>query len=167
MQDLSQQALDMQAEIEAAAERLDVDSLLQRKLELDKQIAKPDFWDEPKKAQEISKQHSKLEQRIKPWLDLQKDVNDLLDMLDLKDISLRPGLSSDLNEIVRRLATLKEDLKFSGPYDDHDAIISIYAGAGGTDAQDWAQMLMRMYVRWSEAHKYHVHTVDESPGDEV
>jgi peptide chain release factor 2 len=167
MQDLSQQALDMQAEIEAGAERIDVDGLLKRKLELDEQIANPKFWDDPKKAQEISKQQAKLDQRIKPWLDLQKDVNDLLDLLDLNDISLRPGLSSDLNEIVFRLAKLKEDLKFSGSYDDHDAIVSIYAGAGGTDAQDWAQMLMRMYVRWAEANKYHVHTVDESAGDEA
>ena len=64
---------------------------------------------------------------------------------------MRLDLSQQLNELVERYAKLKDDLKFAGPYDDHDVIMSIYAGAGGTDAQDWAQMLQRMYVRWAES----------------
>jgi peptide chain release factor 2 len=70
-------------------------------------------------------------------------------------------------EVRERFNALKEELKLSGPYDDHDAILSIYAGAGGTDAQDWAQMLLRMYVRWAEHHDFEIKTVDESVGDEA
>lgn len=153
--------------MEAAAERIDVDALLAQKLKLEEQMAKPDFWHDPAKAQEIVKQQAKLERRVKPWLDLQKDIDDLLELFDLKDDTMRPELESTLTELTVRFAKLKEELKFNGPYDDHDAIVSIYAGAGGTDAQDWTQMLMRMYVRWAEKNNYEVKTVDEAGGDEA
>jgi peptide chain release factor 2 len=76
-------------------------------------------------------------------------------------------LESTLQEIGTRFDTLKEALKFSGPYDDSDAILSIHAGAGGTDAQDWSQMLLRMYVRYAEKAGWQVTTVEESPGEEA
>jgi peptide chain release factor 2 len=167
MEDLHQPALDLQAEIEAAAERLDIDELIKQKMKLDEETAKPTFWDDRAHAQEVAKQQAKLERRIRPWLDLQKDIDDLVEMFDLKDETMRPELESDLTAITVRFADLKTALKFSGPYDDHDAILSIYAGAGGTDAQDWTQMLLRMYVRWAEPNGYEVKTIDESPGDEA
>ncbi|HSX35539.1 MAG TPA: peptide chain release factor 2 [Patescibacteria group bacterium] len=167
MEDLRAQTLDLQAEIEAAAERIDVDSLVQRKLVLDKQVAEPDFWQNAQKAQEVVKEQSKLDVRTKPWLDLQKEVNDLVELLEIGDDTMRADLSGQLNALVTHFADLKEQLKFAGPYDDHDAIVSIYAGAGGTDAQDWAGMLQRMYTRWAEQHKYKMQLLDESPGDEA
>ncbi len=167
MDDLHQPAMDLQAFVEVACEKIDIDGLLAQKLKLDEQMAKSDFWDEPSKAQEIVKQHAKLEKRIQPWLDLQKDVEDLLELFDLQDDTMRPELASDLNELTERFAKMKAELKFAGPYDDHDVILSIFAGAGGTDAQDWAQMLMRMYVRWAEQNDYEVKTIDETAGDEA
>jgi peptide chain release factor 2 len=167
MDDLNQQALDMQVEIERAAERIDVDALVTKKIELDEQIAKPDFWNDPAKAQEVVKLQAKLERRVKPWLDLQRDVNDLVELLGFNEPTMRGDLSGQLDAVVVHLAALKEELRFSGPYDDHDVIVNIYAGAGGTDAQDWTQMLTRMYVRWADAHRFDVHTVDESVGDEA
>jgi len=167
MDDLRQQTLDVQAEVEAAAERLDIDELVRQKLEVDKQISAPDFWQHPTKAQEIVKQQAKLDRRTAPWLALQKDVNDLLELLDLEDDTMRGDIAEQLNELIIRFADLKEELKFAGPYDSHNVILSIYAGAGGTDAQDWAQMLLRMYVRWAESHKLQVKTIDESPGEEA
>jgi peptide chain release factor 2 len=167
MDDLNQQALDMQVEIERAAERIDVDALVAQKIELDEQIAKPDFWSDPVKAQEVVKQQAKLERRVKPWLDLQRDVNDLVELLGFNEPTMRGDLSGQLDAVVVHLAALKEELRFSGPYDDHDVIVNIYAGAGGTDAQDWAQMLTRMYVRWADAHRFDVQTVDESAGEEA
>lgn len=167
MEDLKQQTLDLQTEVEAAAERLDIDALVKEKLAIDRQVAQPDFWQDASKAQEIVKKQAKLDQRIGPWLTLQKDIDDLSEMLDFDDDTMRADLSGQLNSLIERFVALKEELKFSGQYDDHDVILSIYAGAGGTDAQDWAQMLMRMYVRWAEAHNYDVKTIDESPGEEA
>jgi peptide chain release factor 2 len=167
MDDLRQPALDLQAEIEAAAERIDVDSLVQQKLALDEAAAKPDFWHNPAHAQQIVQRQAKLERRIKPWLDLQKRIDDLVEMFDVSDETMRPELSSDLTEVTEQFAALKQELKFAGPYDERDAIVSIYAGAGGTDAQDWAHMLLRMYVRWAEQNGYEVYTIDETPGEEA
>jgi peptide chain release factor 2 len=167
MDDLKQPALDLVALVEAASEKIDVDGLLQQKLELDKQSQKVGFWNDPGHAQEVAKQQSRLERRIRPWLDLQKDIDELMEMFDLSDETLRPELESTLTELTIRFAKLKEQLKFSGKYDDHDAILSIYAGAGGTDAQDWAQMLMRMYVRWAEQNSYEVKIFDEMAGEEA
>src|SRR5688572_10470677 len=167
MDDLHQPAMDLQALVEAATERIDVDGLLQQKLKLDEKAAKPDFWNDPKEAQEVVKQQSKLERRIRPWLDLQEDIEDLVEMFDLSDETMRPELESSLTELTVRFGKLKEELKFAGQYDDHDVILTIYSGAGGTDAQDWAQMLMRMYVRWAERSEYQVKVVDETAGDEA
>lgn len=167
MEDLNQQALDLQAEIENAAERIDVDGLVAQKLVLDEQIAKPGFWHDAGRAQEVVKQQAKLERRVRPWLGLQQEVNDLVELLGFNEETMRADLSGQLNAVVTRFAALKDDLRFAGPYDDHDAIVSIYAGAGGTDAQDWAQMLTRMYIRWADGHRYMVQTVDESAGDEA
>lgn len=165
--DLTQTAKDIQAEIKAAAERLDIDALVKQKLKIDEKTAQPDFWHDAAKAQEAVKLQAKLERRIRPWLGLQKDVNDLVELLDLDDDTMRADLSAQLNDVVTRFRALKDELKFAGPYDDHDIILSIYAGAGGTDAQDWAQMLLRMYVRWAETHRFEVKTIDESAGDEA
>lgn len=167
MEDLRQQTLDLQAEVEAAAERLDIDALVKQKLAIDEKVAEPDFWQNAAKAQEIVKNQAKLGQRISPWLALQKDIDDLLELIDFDDDTMHADLSGQLNALIVRFVEMKEELKFAGPYDGHDVILSIYAGAGGTDAQDWAQMLMRMYVRWAEAHNYDVKTIDESAGEEA
>jgi len=167
MDDLEQPALDLQAQIEAAAERIDVDGIVAQKLELDEQVAAPDFWQDAAKAQEIVKQQAKLEKRVRPWLDMQQKVHELTEMFEFADETMRPELSSALTELTLQFGALKEELKFAGKYDDHDIILNIYAGAGGTDAQDWAQMLLRMYVRWAEAHDCTVKTIDESAGDEA
>jgi peptide chain release factor 2 len=167
MDDIRQQALDLQTEIEAAAERVGVDKMVSHKKTLETEATHPDFWQDSQKAQTTVKQQAKLEQRVGPWIGLRDDTAGLIELLDTGDLTLRGELSEQLDGLFVRFAGLKADLKFSGPYDDHDAILSIYAGAGGTDAQDWAGMLQRMYVRWAETHKYTVATVDESAGDEA
>jgi peptide chain release factor 2 len=167
MDELSKSAKELQKAVEAAAERIGVDGLLQHKHRLDEESRSPDFWNDPKHAQEVSKQQAKLERRLKPWIDLRQSVKDVVEMLELKDEAMRAELERNLQESSSRFAELKEELKFSGPYDDSDVILTIYSGAGGTDAQDWAQMLMRMYVRWAEQNGYEVKTVDETAGDEA
>jgi peptide chain release factor 2 len=167
MDEILQQVQDVRTEVDAACERLHIDDLTEQNNAFKKQMAQPDFWQDASKAQEIVKQQSKLEARIAPWQELQASIADVDELAELNDDTMQEELSSQLNTIVGQLAELKEELKFSGKYDEHDAIVSIYAGAGGTDAQDWAQMLLRMYVRWAEAHDFSVTTVDESAGEEA
>jgi len=167
MEDLHQEALDLQAEIEATVETLDVDKLIEQKARLDEQVADPDFWQDVTKAQSIVKQQAKLERRIAPWQQLRGDANDAVELSSLDDDSLRSDLSQQLTEMTEHFEELKESLKLSGLYDDFAVILTIHAGAGGTDAQDWAQMLFRMYVRYAEKHNFKVVTVDESPGEEA
>jgi peptide chain release factor 2 len=167
MDELLQQVLDIKAEIEAACERLHIDELTQQNERLKKQMAAPDFWQDTSKAQEIVKQQVKLEARIEPWLALRASAADITELAELDDLTIQEELASQLNVVVGKLVELKEELKFSGKYDEHDAIVSIYAGAGGTDAQDWTHMLLRMYVRWAESHKFNIVIVDESAGEEA
>jgi peptide chain release factor 2 len=88
-------------------------------------------------------------------------------MISLNDLTMLDELQDQLNKISITLVNLKEDLKLNGPYDNHDAIVSIYAGAGGTDAQDWVQMLLRMYSRWADKVSFKTNIVDQTEGDEA
>jgi peptide chain release factor 2 len=167
MQDIHSQAETLQAEFNEALGRIGFTELEQQKDELTAQSKAPDFWQDPSKAQDISKRQAKLEKRLAPWEKIQKSLDEILELNAMNDESVREDLERQLAETKQDFLMLKEELKFSGTYDGHDVILSIYAGAGGTDAQDWAQMLLRMYVRWAEKNGYEVTTVDESPGDEA
>jgi peptide chain release factor 2 len=144
--------------------------LREKETELDrltKESAEPDFWQNPQYAQKASRQEAMLRRRLEPWRHLRQELSDTLELAQLHDKSLHQNLNEQLEKSRSAFKTLKDELKLSGPYDDHDTIISIHAGAGGTDAQDWAQILLRMYVRWAEQHDISVDTVDESLGDEA
>jgi peptide chain release factor 2 len=167
MQDIETSARALQQAIAASLQRLHFADLVQRKQTIDEQALAPGFWNDPQKAQDIVKQQAKLERRIAPWQQLQKDVADLVELLGLGDTSMKDDLAAQYIETQRQYENLKNDLKLAGPYDDYDVILNIYAGAGGTDAQDWAQMLLRMYVRWAEKSEYTVQTIEESTGDEA
>jgi peptide chain release factor 2 len=113
------------------------------------------------------RQLAKLESRTNPWRQLEQQLNDAKALADMNDASIRADLEDQVTDAEKQLSTLKHDLQFSGPYDDFDAIIGIRAGAGGTDAQDWTQMLLRMYTRWAEKNDLKVQMVDEAPGEEA
>lgn len=154
-------------DIAQAVDRLGLSGLEQELLALREKSAAADFWADNLAAQATVKQISKLEQRVTPWRELEKEAQEISELAALGDVTLKSDLEKQLDVTQGKLAKLKGQLKLSGPYDDHDAIIGIYAGAGGTDAQDWAQMLQRMYVRWAEAAGMKVTMIDESPGDEA
>ncbi len=166
MEDVQKTALELQGLIAAALERLDIDNLSHKKSALDAEAVQQDFWNDAGHAQSVAKEQAKLERRTKPWLGLRQDVADAVELCSLGDTTMRPELEKSLADITTRFDALKEELKFSGPYDDNDAILSIHAGAGGSDAQDWAGMLLRMYVRYAEKAGWQVVTVDESGGEE-
>jgi peptide chain release factor 2 len=167
MDELNKKADELEASIGGAFAKLNIKELEQERENLQKQSEAPGFWDDSTKAQEIMKQIAKLEARTQPWIGLQTRILEAKELLSMGDQSMQSELSAQLEEIQTQFDALKEDLKFNGPFDDHDAILSIYAGAGGTDAQDWTQMLFRMYSRFFEKNSWKVSVIDESAGDEA
>ncbi|MGH7238271.1 MAG: peptide chain release factor 2, partial [Candidatus Saccharimonadales bacterium] len=123
-------------------------------------------WQDNLTAQKVSKSYAKLGQRLQPWQELQKNLDEIIELSALNDSSITSDLTRQLKDASASLKHLKDELKFTGLYDDYDVILSIYAGAGGRDAQDWAAMLMRMYVRWAEKNQLQLQTIDESMGEE-
>lgn len=167
MQELEISAGQLKKEVSEALDRLHFDELVSKKEVIDAQVARPDFWSDAGAAQEIVKQQAKLERRLAPWQQLKKTIDEAVELIAMNDESMRKDLEQQIEHATEQFTTLKDELKLAGPYDDYDAIVSIYAGAGGTDAQDWAQMLLRMYVRWAEKQGFDVKTIDESAGDEA
>lgn len=146
---------------------LEIERLAQQVVELQNQSKKPDFWTDNRQAQKIMKQIAKLQARIEPWLLITSEVNELIELIKLADNTMNQELEDQYRILENKYFKLKEDLKYSGQFDSYDAIISIYSGAGGTDAQDWAQMLLRMYLRYSETVRWSVNMIDQSLGDEA
>lgn len=167
MQDVLLAATALEAEIVAATEKLDLTKLEQRLELLQQQSLKPDFWQDTTAAQSTMKEIAKLEARVTPWVEIRQSVHDILELVALQDDALTSDLRQQLEQQQAAFTALKEDLKLNGPYDDYDAILSIHAGAGGNDAQDWTAMLLRMYVRWAEKNKFSLQTIEESAGEEA
>jgi peptide chain release factor 2 len=167
VEEQSKRITDLRAAVQSAVDRLKIVGLVEELTDLQKLAAEPDFWQNSQLAQSTMQQIAKLENRVKPWQDLQQSVTELAEMAALDDSELSDELEDQLAKLSQAFDLLKSELKFNGPYDDHEAILSIHAGAGGTDAQDWAQMLLRMYVRFAEKRGWKVETVDESPGEEA
>jgi peptide chain release factor 2 len=134
---------------------------------LEKEAARPDFWDDTEAAQQAMQQLARLKEEIEPWSELKHKVADALELVELQDEDLTEELAAEANEAEKRLARLEFQLVFSGPHDRGDAILAIHAGAGGTDAQDFAEMLLRMYLRWAESHNFRTEVVDRLPGEEA
>ncbi len=165
--DLQTHIDDLAKQLADALEVIDIESLKTQRDELSNTSQVGDFWQDNLKAQDVMQQLSKLETRIEPWQQLQAELDEIKELAAMKDEALRSDLEKQLEQLERKLEALRLQLAYSGPYDHSDVLLSIHAGAGGTDAQDWAQILLRMYVRWAEAHKYKVRTIDESVGDEA
>lgn len=167
MQELAKRLSELRSQLTAAVSQIRLNDLQQQASTLQQQMEATDFWNDSAQAQTVSKQYAALQTRIEPWVRLQKESAELSELVELGDAQLQADLSKQMGELESQLEALKKELQFSGPYDDHNIIMQIHAGAGGTDAQDWAQMLLRMYVRWAEAHNYHLQTVEQSAGEEA
>ena len=157
----------LEADIASAYKRLHIDELKQKNDQLLAEIQNPEFWSDPEAAQRISKEQSNLQKRIDFWTDLKTRADDLLELSQLADLSLQADLDEQQGKLTEEFAVAKKELQFSGPYDNHEVILSIFAGAGGTEAQDWASMLLRMYLRWAEKESVESKIIDQSSGEEA
>lgn len=135
------------------------------------EAADPGFWDDPRTAQRKMQQLDRLRANVDLWTDLDARIRAALELTDLaleaQDFSLQDQLEAETAEIAASLAKEEIHLTLSGPYDERSAIVTIHPGAGGTDSQDWAEMLLRMYVRWSETRRRPSQVMDLSYGDEA
>ena len=167
MEDLKKRAQALQDKLATLLQRLKISELERELASAQAESQQAGFWDDSARAQAVMKKIGRLEGQLEPWRGIQTDLKNTQSLLETGDDSLAGELLADLDNIESLIEARKEDLKFAGPYDDHGAILTLSAGAGGTDAQDWTQMLFRMYVRWAENNRYKVMTVDESPGEEA
>ena len=126
----------------------------------------PDFWDDQSEAARVSTEHSRVSRRLERYEALRHEIDDASELL-----SLEPGLESEVAEQVvpvrDELARLQEEALFNGEYDVGDAVVTIAAGTGGTDAQDWAEILLRMYLRWTADRGLRTELIEASPGEEA
>lgn len=167
MEELLSDIRELEGQVSKSLERINFTELDSEERKLTEDMQKVGFWDDSTRAQQIVKQQSRLERRVRPWRELKHLTSELLEIAELGDASLATDLRRQFEEVLKQFNFLKEKLKFMGQFDDRAAILSIHAGAGGTDAQDWAQMLHRMYVRYAEKNGWSIATLDESAGEEA
>jgi len=136
---------------------------------LEKQSAQPDFWSDQAKAQNIMRQLVGLKKLVQEWCGLEKEVADIAELVSLaeEDDSLWEEIQPELDEVASRLDELELEMAFTSEYDARSAILALHAGAGGTESQDWTEMLLRMYLRWAERRGYKAEVLDVSPGEEA
>ena len=136
---------------------------------LEKQSAQPDFWNDQVSAQNVMRRMAEKTKIVQRWRELETKLADLSELIDLsaEDDSVQTDLENEVGELSTYLEGLEFELAFSSQYDFRNAILAIHAGAGGTESQDWAEMLMRMYLRWAERRGYQAEVLDTSPGDEA
>ncbi len=131
----------------------------------------PDFWSDNRKAQSLMQQLNSLREEVTTWESIAAQLNDLHDLAQLlekePDEEMQAEVTEALPSIEEQIEKLQFALMLSGEHDERDAIVSIHAGSGGVDAQDWAEMLLRMYLRWAERHRFKTEIFDYSEGEEA
>jgi peptide chain release factor 2 len=131
--------------------------------ELEQELSQPDFWNDPQRAAKLSAEHQRAQRKLQQYNDLLSNVEFLQEGIGtFPDDELVPTL----REVQAELAQLQESALFAGEYDGGDAVVTIQADAGGTDSQDWAEMLLRMYLRWADDRGFKTEVLETSPGEE-
>ncbi|HEX3970417.1 MAG TPA: peptide chain release factor 2 [Stellaceae bacterium] len=148
---------------------LDWDKATRRLAELNATIEDPKFWDDPERAQALMRERTRLDRGVNGYLKIQQEVDDTLGLAEMAEAD---GDQTMLDEAQKTLEALQADVKareleslLSGEADANDCYLEVHAGSGGTEAQDWAEMLLRMYMRWGEQHGYKVEWLEESAGE--
>ena len=167
MQPLSKRLNDLRTHIDAALEHLHLDERQARIAELENQLASSEIWHNPQHAQELSKQLAALKKMVDPWLTLKAQADDMQELMELGDDELLGEFEAQIVAFEKEYETLRKDLLFDGEFDDHNAILRLSAGVGGTDAQDWTEILERMYLRWAERADMSTTIIERSTGEEA
>ncbi len=162
---------ELQEKIAQAMQIIDVEKKTAHMHALEVQMQEPTFWDNAQEAQEVSQQHAGLSQEVSQWSALQEEVGSLIAFINESsedDVhTLKDDVAKQYHDIVTRFEKFEFQVLLSAEHDRSNAIVAIHAGAGGTEAQDWAQMLLRMYSRYVEAHDWKMKIISESRGNEA
>jgi len=170
--------VDLQVALAALSERLDeagrflgVDRLTERRVELEKEASEPGLWDDADHARAVTTELGRVTEDLEEINGLSARLSDaetLYELMEEEDgASLRPEIEDAVAELDRRFRTIELRALFAGEYDHGDAVAEIHASAGGTDAQDWAEMLLRMYTRWAERRGFEIEVEEATPGQEA
>ena len=171
MQDFSPRIAAITARVAEAAEYLRVDALRQRRPQLETELGRPDLWDDPEVAQRLQREFAELSDDLELHDRLAGRLDDAATLAELAreegDDSLEPEIEGELGALEEQLDSLDLRALLIGEYDDRDALVEINSGAGGVDAQDWAEMLLRMYLRWAERRGFTVELDSVHEGTEA
>jgi peptide chain release factor 2 len=144
----------------------DLPELKSRLATLEEELGRPGFWDDPQRAASVSAEHARLTKRLERYERLQREHDDAVELLEMGP-EMADEIEASIVPIRAELARLQEDALFTGDYDAGDAVVTINAGAGGVDAQDWAEILLRMYLRWAAERKFKTELLEASAGEEA
>jgi peptide chain release factor 2 len=167
--DLAAAVADLKARLVWVRDYLDPAQLQGRLEELDGQIGAPGFWDDQERAVKVSAERTRAARKLDLYTSLSTDVEDAGDLVAMLDDApeLADEVSAQVVSLGGRIDELEEGALFSGEYDAGPAVVTISAGAGGTDSMDWAEMLLRMYLRWAERRDFKTELLEASPGEEA
>jgi peptide chain release factor 2 len=167
MDSLATELKSLHDKVSGLIRRLNIVGQEEKLAELEQQSAAPDLWDDSGRAQKLMQEIARLRRIVEKWRTHAQQIEDALELTEMGDDSLMAELTAEYDKLAAKTAKMELSVVFAGAHDDENAILSIHAGAGGTDAQDWAEMLERMYIRWAEANHYTYETLERSEGEEA
>lgn len=166
-EELTKRLRQLAEDIDVAIGKLGLEDKKAHLTELEEQVSSPEIWHNPDHAQAVTRELANLKAVVQPWSVLQTQVMDSLDLLDIIDDELITEFAGQVTALEQTFAELKQQLLFSGKYDSGDAILRLSSGAGGDDAQDFTEMLERMYLRWAEQNGFAANIIERSPGEQA
>lgn len=171
MQEIKDRLAEIAEQIEKGIQTVGLDVMRSKIVELNEQMQKSDFWDDNVRAQTISQEASNLQKMVQNWEDIKRDADELTALFSSIDVENNPQEADEYKtmceDFFERWRKLEISTFLSGKYDKNNALLSIHAGTGGKDAQDWAEMLLRMYLRYAEKAGFTAKILDKSDGEEV
>lgn len=165
--ELAKRLRQLAVDIESAVAKLGLDEKQRQLADLEEQVSRPELWNNPDHAQMVTRELSSLKSIVQPWKVLQTQANDAIELLDIIDDELADEFAGQVQAMEKTFADLKQQLMFDGKYDAGDAILRLSSGVGGDDAQDFTEMLERMYLRWAEQNGFATSVIERSPGEQA
>ncbi|QCT39669.1 peptide chain release factor 2 [Candidatus Saccharibacteria bacterium oral taxon 955] len=165
MQPLKKRSLDLLGQISVTYDQLAIDAKQEELTAIEEQLSDANVWANPERAQILARESATLRGQVEPWQVLKSQISDIVELIDLGDETMLPEFEQQINALEDEYRERRKELLFDGEYDGRGAILKLSSGVGGTDAQDWTEMLERMYLRWAEKSGLTTELVERSTGE--